>query len=346
MDVLLLLIIIIIIYKLNFNVKNFNKDYLKKDNTDSIKGVFIIFVFFRHFTSYVQNFNSIDMKMLNFNYYLDQLIVVMFLFYSGYGISLAIKGKGRSYIKGLPVKRILPVIVRFDLAVFCYLLLGLCMGKNFTLKRIILSLLGVKSLGNSNWYIFGIVCLYIITFLSGIISKNRYQFLILNFVGTCILIWILKEFKEEYWYNTLIAYFFGLLYAVFQDKFEKFLFSNLGYIICMAASLILYQYSRTRSSRLSFYCIMVISFAMIILLITMKLQINNQYLIFGGRHLFSLYIFQRIPMIYFENRDINMDNMAYFMLCIIVTILLAIFFDYFTNKVSYNLKLINNNKLV
>lgn len=41
----------------------------------------------------------------------------VFLFYSGYGIMESIKNKGEKYISTVPKKRILNVLVNFDIAV-------------------------------------------------------------------------------------------------------------------------------------------------------------------------------------------------------------------------------------
>lgn len=40
-----------------------------------------------------------------------QLIVVMFLFYSGYGVMESVRSKGTAYIKSIPFKRVLSTLV-------------------------------------------------------------------------------------------------------------------------------------------------------------------------------------------------------------------------------------------
>ena len=74
-----------------------NTTYLSKEQTNAIKGIFILLVIFRHFKQYVGNLSILDKTLVLWDDYLDQLIVVMFLFYSGYGVFLSIKNKGKDY---------------------------------------------------------------------------------------------------------------------------------------------------------------------------------------------------------------------------------------------------------
>lgn len=65
----------------------FHKDYLSKENTTAINGIFVVLVLLCHFTQYVR-FGSglVDQSFLFFKSHLGQLVVTTFLFFSGYGI--------------------------------------------------------------------------------------------------------------------------------------------------------------------------------------------------------------------------------------------------------------------
>ena len=60
-----------------------------------------------------------------------QLIVVMFLFFSGYGVMTAVRNKGEAYVRAMPRHRILSVLLSFDIAVACFALVGLLLGKTY-----------------------------------------------------------------------------------------------------------------------------------------------------------------------------------------------------------------------
>ena len=109
-----------------------NTTYLSKEQTNAIKGIFILLVIFRHFKQYVGNLSILDKTLVLWDDYLDQLIVVMFLFYSGYGVFLSIKNKGKDYIDKFLVKRVLPVLAQFMAIVVVYYCVGLLMGKTYS----------------------------------------------------------------------------------------------------------------------------------------------------------------------------------------------------------------------
>lgn len=101
---LIIILLFLIIYNSKFNIKGFFNDYLQRDKTLAIKGIFVILVFYRHCSSYIYLNSIIDKPMIILNAILLQCIVAMFLFYSGYGIYEQIKQKKDTYIKDFPKK--------------------------------------------------------------------------------------------------------------------------------------------------------------------------------------------------------------------------------------------------
>lgn len=105
--------------------------YLDREVTDSIKGFFILTVFYRHVMPYLNDQNAIfsrrGQQIVNiFNIcdsFLGQLIVTMFLFYSGYGVMCAILNKREAYICKIPKKRILSTLLNFMVAVSIFWLM-------------------------------------------------------------------------------------------------------------------------------------------------------------------------------------------------------------------------------
>ena len=132
-----------------------NGAYLSKETTSTINGLFIALVFLSHFSRYsIYMSNYVGQR-------LGQLIVVMFLFYSGYGCMVQYMAKGRAYLQTFPKKRMLSTLVNFDIAVAVFVVVGLLLGKSFSIKQVALSFVCWDSVGNSNWYIFAILLCYL-----------------------------------------------------------------------------------------------------------------------------------------------------------------------------------------
>lgn len=115
---------------------SFNRDYMKHESTLAINGIFVILVFFSHCTESLDLSGVYDGVYVALKESLLQMVVVPFLFYSGFGIMESIKTK-EGYVKSIPGKRFLKVLVHFDIAVIIYLVVQSVLGKSFEFKQII-----------------------------------------------------------------------------------------------------------------------------------------------------------------------------------------------------------------
>jgi len=273
--------------------------------------------------------------MLHFNYYLDQLIVVMFLFYSGYGVYYSIKNK-ENYMTTFLKKRMFALLAEFDIIVFLYFIVGKVIGRKYSLKRLLLSLIGWQSVGNSNWYIFSILVMYFITFISYWLFKNRkVLFIVSHVILTAVYILIIMRYKEGFWYNTVYAYVFGIFWGSLKDDIDELLNKNILYFTIFLFNLIVYHFSRKYSANIILYELMCVSFAFLILLVTRKIKFGNAYLVFLGTNLFPLYMLQRLPMIVLKGKTNVLQNNTVFMLySAIGTIVLTYAYLYLKNRIK------------
>lgn len=139
--------------------------------------------------------------------YVRQLLVVPFLLYSGYGVTLAIYKKGSAYADYIPVRRVLPTLINYDIAILFFIAMNLFMGFELDLKKILLAFTGWESIRNSNWYIFCILICYIISWLSYRVSFGcKRRMIVYVWCGIILYTAILYFFKGHWWYDTVYAY--------------------------------------------------------------------------------------------------------------------------------------------
>ncbi len=343
MNVFLLVILLLTVYQAKPCLLKNNKDYLSVEDTNAIKGIFIMFVFFRHITSYISDFDPLDLRMLSLNYYLDQLIVVMFLFYSGYGVAYSMEHK-ENYMKSFPKKRIGFLLLEYDIVVLLYFTVGKLLGKKYTLKKLALSLIAVDSCGNSNWYIFTILILYLITFISWLLfQKKRSLFLLMQLLLTSGYIFAMMHWKDSYWYNTALAYVFGVFWCIYKQHIEKLLNNHIIYILLFVACIPAYHFTRTWSNHIVMYELMSVFFALLIILITYKIRLRNTVLITLGRHLFPLYILQRLPMLLLQKKtDTLRNNTVFLVYSAIATIVITYFYCKSKKRLTTETKKLKN----
>lgn len=110
MSIFFWIILLLAAYGAKIKKEDYYRDYIDYDGIQPIKGIFILLVFMSHFVQYVELDGIWDLPYFQIRRYLGQLIVVPFLFYSGYGIAESIRKKGSGYINRMPVSRILKVL--------------------------------------------------------------------------------------------------------------------------------------------------------------------------------------------------------------------------------------------
>lgn len=329
--------------KIKPDESGFQSDYMSVEKTTAIKGIFIVVVFFSHFENYI-DINSLwsaDIKFYEYFNLIGQRMVTPFLFYSGYGVMESISRKGMNYVHSIPRKRFLHVLAEFDIAIVVYTIARILLktpfnnGKMFDIKQFLLSLVGWDSVGNSNWYIFSILVAYIITFIAFEIFRDKKYLCV---IGVTVLLSLfviclrIFDIKERYWYDTVICYAGGMWFSLLRPAVEKILMKNAVWIpvFILSTALCLFSF---KFARINFvlYEISMCSFVWAIIVFTMKFSICNRPLVWLGKNLFPLYIFQRLPMSVFDYFGLSDYNIyLYFAVCFAVTLGIAWLFSRFS----------------
>lgn len=319
----------------------FNGDYLSIKNSNIIKGIFVITVIFSHCSQYITLGGMYDEPYLRFQGFLGQMIVAMFLFYSGYGVMESITKKGWSYVKSIPTKRFIKVLVNFDIAVLLYLILDLVLGLKYDAKTILLSFIGWENIGNSNWYILAILALYILTFVAFFLMKwfdskpmLFVYVLILSVLTVGFVLFEMKMEKGSWYYNTAILFPLGCWYSLLKPYIDKIVMKNdiiYSFVAMIVGGGLFVSYTMKNDYGIEGYSLWAIFFTLALVVFTMKFSFNSTLLEWFGKHVFSVYILQRISMMILHNLGISHSHKYFFIIIsFLVTIFIAQIFDYLT----------------
>ncbi len=335
----------ILFYGAHYQKCGFYSDCLGIEQANAIKGFFILMVFIGHSIQTIGNLGypfvkGIDILGKRIWSEFGQLIVVMFLFYSGYGVMESFQKKGQEYLRSFPQKRVLTTLLNFDIAVLLFVVLDLALGVELSLKQIGLSFLAWKSVGNSNWYIFIILFCYITAYLGLRLSpynndKSSFLIFILALLGMLAL-----SFKKPaWWYDTLLCFSAGVFFSVYKDRISRFFHKN--YYVVLLASMglfLLFHFMSLPDLRGLTHNFESVLFAIITVLFTMKVKTGNAVLMWLGMNVFPIYIYQRIPMIAIGNLaggDFVCNYPYVFVfVCSIATLIIAWGYQYWKVKLS------------
>ena len=206
----------------------FLPDYISKENTAPVKGIFVMLIVVSHAFQHIEPDGTLDLLYQAFRSHLGQAVVAMFLFYSGFGIMESIRKKGYDYIRSIPSRRFANVFCRFCLILFLYLILQYAFfRRSFPLKHILLAFTGWTSLGNSNWYMFVIFLCYWLVFISYLPMKRAGSrwipagTVILTVLSVVSVAAMIKAGAASWYYNTMILFAAGCWWSLLQERIKR-----------------------------------------------------------------------------------------------------------------------------
>ena len=250
-----------------------------------------------------------------------------FFFFSGYGLMKS-KNSKQDYFKGFFSKRFLKVLIPFYVCILVFVLVNLAMGQKYTGVEMIGVFTGFFLINSHMWYIVEIVILYLLFFLLFRFIKKQNIALIL--MGILIVAMIIGSlffghgpfwFQGEWWYNTTLLFYIGMLVALKEEAVLGFArkFYMVLLPVCLVAFVALYKatvYMLTTYSYWSeffnppgyldkFRCLscqlpMVIVFMFIVLLLMLKIRFSNGVLKFLGEISLELYLIHNLFLMGFR----------------------------------------------
>lgn len=349
MDIFLIALVVLSLWGVKFSSKG-HSDYISRAQTDSIKGIFAIIILYSHMRGY---FISGAPYSRGYNFMLNnlgQLMVVMFLLYSGYGIMEALKRNRKKYFDTFLTHRVGKVWLMFLIALAMFMILNAVLGIKHEPMKYITSLIAWDDIGNSNWFVFDILVLYILTYLVLLIQAKGGEILTVTiiYILTFVFLIILNlSGKSFWWYDTILAYPTGMFYSLYKEKIEYLVrgwrwwvvtFSLAAiFLFCQFKSYILINCFNNAITSL-FYFVMFVStssvFALIVVLLTMKIKLDNRALRWLGTNAFAIYMLQRLAMII--GRHFGWNKNAFLFACFVipVTLLISTIYVAGTNKLN------------
>ena len=344
MDGLLLCAFYLIIFQIRIKKQGYFDDYISRESTVAINGIFIMLILFTHAHGYMDVTPDNMPIFYIFRGHCRQLVVTTFLFFSGYGVMESIQKKGATYVKSMPYKRVFALWLRFAIAVCIFLVIALWSGQRITVGRFISSLLSWDQIGNSNWYVTAILALYLIAFFAfWAFGEQSQRMAVCISIGlTFVFLIILIHFRgsDTWYYNTIFCFPAGMVFSLCRKRFEEMVqYSKVSWWTSFVISLLIFfmTYSicdnYSQYWNLFWYQIMCISFVIVIVILVMKVKIGNGILTFlGGEMLFSIYILMRAPMNVLSESALHLTPSVFFVLSVAITLVVAWIFTKLTGK--------------
>ena len=308
----------------------FKKDdgFLDHNSSNVIKGLFILLVVFHHillFFPYSGHFSWLINKFRDLS---GQLIVTMFFFISGYGILFSILTKGIVYSKTLFFNRFLRIIVYTAIALIPCFIYTACLGITHPIEDYFLAFIGLRTFGNSGWFIFAILVCYLLCSIVYLFNwKNHYIPSLLITIGILAYVVAMYMIKNDsFWtYDTIIAFPIGIFSCLIRSQVNSLLSKRkwIPYVIVVVSFALVFMLRyfvipRIGNSRAVYVCLM--GFANLFLCIffislTKVFTLKSKILSFFGNASFAIYIMHLLIVnMFIDLGSIPNENINYLVL--------------------------------
>lgn len=353
MDILLVILALVALFGLRFSAAG-HPDYIGRQQTDSVKGIFAIIILFSHMRGYLPPAGEHDRVFYAAIESIGQLMVVMFMLYSGYGVMESLKRDRDKYYKTFLTHRVLKIWLMFAIAVMLFFLLSLVLGQTYSSENYLWCWIGWESIGNSNWFVFDILVLYLLTYLALTIANKLKLDLKKCAVSVfalviCFDIFLRAANKDAYWFDTIVAYPVGMLFSLYRKDIER-LSRGWRWLLwfggCVAIFVIITKIigsgvlSQNGALKLLNHLLFISAssfFALALVFATMKLKLDNRALRWLGVNAFAIYILQRLAMIVCTYFGLNHNSLLFSAIVIPSTLLIAAVFTAATNRMNQRL---------
>lgn len=349
---ILYLVLLAILCCLGLKFSRFHEDYLDKDQTDTFKGIFALLILFSHLRAHISLDGRLDSLYNQLFILLGQITVVPFLFYSGYGILQGVRKK-EGYVKTFFRNRILKFLIGYNIVAVTIGVIWYCIGKTYPWENYLLAWCGWKTVGGTIsdggglWYIFVLLVLYLITYavlqiFGRLRQKDEKQYLRMTVITVFVLsagfmavLTFVKSSSEDYWYNTLMAYPFGMVYAICKNRLDFIMrktwvwLCSIGAVLIGVGAIFVLGLKDAVS-----YSVMGFLFMTFICLLTMRVRMVNPVLKWIGGLSFGIYILQRPIMMLFEHFGLAKYNILYTAVCIAATLVVSLAHQWISGKLN------------
>lgn len=320
-----------------FNVKyrkgknNYWEDYLSKDNTLMLKGIFSIVVILHHLS---QRFSPLPMLFKRFDL-AGSWAVMVFFFISGYGVMYSWINK-KNYDKGFLIKRYKRIVPLYIFATFVYWITYKLLDTHYSLKEIFhLTFIKGSPIVIHSWYIIVILVFYFFFYLLMKVFKRNYLAIIVSSFFLCFL-WI--EIRKvlnygPWWSISILSIPIGMLWALYKEDIEKIV--HRFYLPTLILSFVAFIFSwKYKLNNPLFYYLFEyggnayrqsLFFPITVILICMKFKFNNKALKHLGTISLETYLFHGlfVNLIFVKTGLPETDPLLYSLISILCSIALS-----------------------
>ncbi len=304
-----------------------HEDFLSLEQSKILQGIAAVGIIFHHLSQYITDYGNVWKGPITIFSNIGIFFTTIFFFCSGYGLVISYKTKP-DYLKNFFKKRIPAVLIPFMLSNVIYLVfVGLYFRNVGSVLEGIANFFGLILINTNTWFLVEILILYVaFYFIFKHIKKPVKALTVMGIFLMALITFSLllghdksatggHWFMGEWWYNTSIFFWVGMIVAQYYDKMLAFAKKHYKWLLPATIILFLAAFAGEEVVRVSWgyyqeweghpgygakaFTLIAQTVAcsfwlLMILLIGLKVKWNNKLLILLGKISLELYIIHDI----------------------------------------------------
>lgn len=267
-----------------------NNQYLSKEHTNCLRGIFAIVVIIHHLYQYTRLFSGTLLG--EFLQLSGSLAVAMFFFFSGYGLMFSANKK--NYIQNFFRNRFLPLYCFYIVLVVLYSLWTLLLERSISPKWVIQSFFFGNTVVTNGWYLQVIFVLYLLYLLIFKIFKSpKIQILLFGIASVFYMALGFWLHLNVWWYQTVFCMVFGMVYCYKKDMINIIL-AKYAWEIFILTGILFTRIDMINGVSVLFYTVFSLFFICFVLSFSYILHdtpiINNSFFSLCGKYSLELYV--------------------------------------------------------
>ena len=344
-----IILLVITLIKVKFAPKgSVHEDFLSLEQSKIMQGITAVCIIFHHLSQYITEYGNVWKGPITIFSNMGIFFTTIFFFCSGYGLITSYKTKP-DYLKTFFKKRIPTVLIPFMLSNIIYLVfVGLYFKNVESMLEGIASFFGLILINTNTWFLVEILILYVaFYFVFKNIKKTGKAMAVMGiFVVALITISLFLGhggywFMGEWWYNTTIFFWVGMLVAQYYDKMLAFVKKHYKWLLPVTIVLFLAAFAGEEIVRMTWgyyqeweghpgygakaftllaQTVACIFWLSMILLISLKVKFKNKLLVLLGKISLEMYIIHDIFKVHITVSRYKREDWVVFIWVILLTI--------------------------
>lgn len=295
------------------NDKKNELNWLSKDQTDCLKGIFAVLVLLHHVRAQMSCLNDTIIGMIFTA--MGFLSVGVFLFFSGYGLETQFKKKGNNYIINMPYTRIIPFYGICVASILLYATERIIIGNYFSLKEFGQSFLFGRTIVQNGWFLQAIILVYFIYYIAHRLNFIKSSWLKLGILLVGYMILCLMLNTSVTYFESILAFPLGIYISQNREAVYGWIFGKFKIIKCLitctlfSVTLIVGSLGVLGEKfSVIFKMICVVFFSLLVIILSNSISFENSGTKFLGQIFCEIYVIQGLFISLFHSTYIYIKN--------------------------------------